>query len=187
MNPDISPLLRPQDIKEPGLYRYRRDSCDPWGFAVVVLRQDGELQFQPTDSGITISSGWHSCSDGERGQFAPGPIDPVPPVAVDERQAFEKWAYSEEFDISEEPFYDGTKRSYIENETERLWWAWQARAALPHSSPTPSVTVSAEDARLREALNGILNCVGSDSSNRDALAEIERRVKSILVTLGEHP
>lgn len=82
---DIAPLLRPAEIKEPGLYRFRRDSDQPWGFAFARNTNGGGLSFlpvQPDGNMVSGDYGWHDCTDRERGQFAPGPIDPVPSAQV---------------------------------------------------------------------------------------------------------
>lgn len=67
--------MRAADIKSPGLYRYRRDSDQPWKFAQVAFSNaTGLLEYAP----VTVyQPQWATCSDAEKGEFH-GPVDPDP-------------------------------------------------------------------------------------------------------------
>lgn len=75
--PSIAPLLRPSQVIEPGIYRYKRPGGE-WRFAEVFSHQGHVLFADAKDR-----SAWFHCidsGDDEDCVFS-GPIDPAP-VAV---------------------------------------------------------------------------------------------------------
>lgn len=143
---------------------------------------EGSLVFSPLGNGD-----WHYCSNSERGQFAPGLIDPVPnlrdtSIAVDAATA-----------DAPKPAEQG--RGYPDSKQDS-----NAERREPGSNPgcsAPSVTVSAEDARLiemRKALQDIYDATegyadgAPDASAHDRLCnDMASIAKAALALAGGPP